>query len=88
MRVTWQELEKICLLLGCSPGRVRGDHLILTRAGMARPVVIKMDRDLGEDVVRTNMQTLGIDRKRFESLLNQIRGGRGKAKAAKPAKRT
>lgn len=83
MRVTWQELEKICLLLGCSPGRIKGDHLIMTRAGMARPVVIKMDRDLGEDIVRTNMQTLGVDRKRFEQLLNQVRGGRLKARPAK-----
>lgn len=77
MRVDWRELEKICLLLGCERTRIKGDHLVMTRPGMARPVVIKIDSDLGEDIVRTNMQTLGIDRKQFEKLLNQVRGGRG-----------
>jgi predicted RNA binding protein YcfA (HicA-like mRNA interferase family) len=73
MRCTWQELEKICLLLGWQRARIKGDHLVMTRAGMARPVVIKMDRDLGEDIVRTNMQTLGIPRRQFEQLLARIR---------------
>jgi hypothetical protein len=61
------------LLLGWQRARIKGDHLVMTRAGMARPIVIKMDRDLGEDIVRTNMQTLGIPRRQFEQLLAQIR---------------
>lgn len=76
MRVTWQELERICLLLGCQRARIKGDHLVMTRPGMARPVIIKMDRDLGEDIVRSNMRTLGVEKKQFEALLNQVRGGR------------
>ena len=51
----------------------KGDHLIMSRSGMARPVVIKMDSDVGEDVVRSNMRTLGVDRKEFERLLTQVR---------------
>lgn len=60
-------------LAGCVEERIKGDHLIMSRPGMARPVVIKMDRDLGEDIVRGNMRTLGIDRKEFEQLLEQVR---------------
>lgn len=45
----------------------------MSRSGMPRPVVIKMDDRLGEDIVRTNMLTLGIGRKEFEKLLNQVR---------------
>jgi hypothetical protein len=45
----------------------------MTKPGMARPVVIKMDKDLGEDIIRSNMRTLGIDRKEFEKLLNIAR---------------
>ncbi len=45
----------------------------MTRAGIARPVVIKMDKDLGPDIVRSNMQTLGVGRKEFDALLNQVR---------------
>jgi hypothetical protein len=81
MKVTWQELKTICLLLGCSESRIKGDHLAMTRPGMARPVIIKMDPDLGEDIVRSNMRTLGVERKEFERLLEQVRRHR------KPRKR-
>ena len=53
--------------------RIKGDHLIMTRPGMARPVVIKMDRDLGENLIRSNMKTLGIDRAEFERQLDIVR---------------
>ncbi len=48
----------------------------MTRAGMARPIVIKMDKDLGEDTVRSNMRTLGLSRKEFEHMLEIVRGHR------------
>ena len=73
MRVSWRELRDVAKLAGCVEERVKGDHLIMSRSGMARPVVIKMDARLGEDIVRTNMLTLGMRRKEFEKLLNQVR---------------
>jgi predicted RNase H-like HicB family nuclease len=54
-----------------APRRKRRDS---TRAGLARPVIIKMDRDLGEDIVRSNMRTIGLSRKDFERLLSVVRG--------------
>jgi hypothetical protein len=69
----WQELLDVCLLLGGVVSRSRGDHLVMTRPGMARPVVIKMDKDLGEDVVRSNLHTLGVSRAEFMALLAQER---------------
>ena len=45
----------------------------MTKPGLARPVVIKMEGDLGEDIIRTNMHTLGIGRKEFDKLLNTVR---------------
>ena len=74
MHVSWRELRKICQLLGCTESRQKGDHLVMTRPGLARPVVIKMDDNLGEDIVRSNMRTLNVSRKRFEELLSQVRG--------------
>jgi predicted RNA binding protein YcfA (HicA-like mRNA interferase family) len=73
MKVTWQELRAICLMLGCVESRTKGDHLAMARPGMARPVIIKMDNDLGEDIVRSNMHTLGVSRKEFEQLLARVR---------------
>lgn len=74
MHVSWKELRKICQLLGCTESRQKGDHLVMTRPGLARPVVIKMDDRLGEDIIRSNMRTLNVSRKRFEELLSQVRG--------------
>lgn len=73
MKVTWRELRDVAKLAGCVEERIKGDHLIMTRSGMARPVVIKMDARLGEDIVRSNMRTLGLDRKEFDQMLNQVR---------------
>jgi predicted RNA binding protein YcfA (HicA-like mRNA interferase family) len=72
-QITWQELRDVCRLLGCVESRIKGDHLIMTRPGMARPVVIKMDRDLGEDIIRSNMRTLEIDRHELERQLDVVR---------------
>jgi len=41
---------------------------------MARPVIIKMDKDLGEDIIRSNMHTLSLNRQEFERLLSIVRG--------------
>lgn len=73
-RVTWQELRDVCKLAGCVESRVKGDHLVMTKAGIARPVIIKMDKDMGEDIVRSNIRTLGLSRLEFEELLAKIRG--------------
>ncbi len=77
-RVAWQELRDVCKLLGCVEDRTKGDHLIMTKPGMARPVVIVMAKELGEDIVRTNMHTLEISRKEFEQYLNTVRRKRKK----------
>ena len=72
--VSWQELRDVCKLAGCVEARTKGDHLVMTRAGLARPVIIKMDKDMGEDIIRNNMRTLGLSRKEFERLLAVVRG--------------
>lgn len=53
-----------------------GDHLIMTRPGLARPIVIKKDRDLGNDIVQSNKRTLGLTTAQFEELLDRVRGRR------------
>jgi hypothetical protein len=73
-RVSWQELRDICKLAGCVESRMKGDHLVMTKPGMARPVIIKMDKQMGEDIVRSNMRTLGLSRQEFERLLAIVRG--------------
>lgn len=52
----------------------------MTRPGMARPVVIKMDSDLGEDILQSNKRTLGLTTAELEKLLAEVRGKKGKKK--------
>lgn len=44
----------------------------MTRAGMARPVVIPKHKELSPDVLRSNLRTLGISREHFEELLDSL----------------
>ncbi|MCC6368498.1 MAG: type II toxin-antitoxin system HicA family toxin [Bryobacterales bacterium] len=62
--VDWKELRDICTIVGCEYDRTRGDHYVMTRQGMARPVVIPMKKDLKEDIV------LGIAKTLFEEKAN------------------
>jgi predicted RNA binding protein YcfA (HicA-like mRNA interferase family) len=82
MHVSWKELKRVCQLLGCTESRQKGDHLVMVRPGLARPIVIKMDDKIGEDIVRSNMRTLGVSRKRFLDLLSQVRGHKKRNKSA------
>lgn len=70
--VSWQEFRKVCLRLGCIDSRQRGSHLIMTRAGMARPVVIPKHGNLTPGVLRSNMRTLGIGREELLRLLDEV----------------
>ena len=73
---SWKELRAIALRCGWVESRIKGDHLVITRAGQPRPVVIKMDRSLGEDIIRTNLRTMGVSRTTYEKMLTELRGHR------------
>ena len=79
-RVSWQELRDVCKRAGYAVSRTRGDHLVMSRPGSARPVVIKMDSDLGEDIVQSNKRTMGLSGAEFDALLDEVRGKKGKKK--------
>jgi len=72
--VSWQELRDVFKLTGCVELRTKGDHLVMTKPGLSRPLIVKMDKDLGEDLIRSNMRTLSLSRKEFERLLKIVRG--------------
>lgn len=72
-QVSSKEFEKVCVLLGCIVSRQKGSHLVMTRAGMARPIVFPVNRNaLRPDVLRGCMRTLGIDPQQLEELLDRI----------------
>jgi len=68
--VRWQELVTLCESEGCVFDRQKGDHYIMTRPGLSRPVVIPQKPDLKEDIVLSVGRTLGLKRKDIEARLN------------------
>ena len=46
--IDWIELKAICEFHGCVYSRTKGDHYIMVKPGMARPVVFPMKRILGK----------------------------------------
>jgi predicted RNA binding protein YcfA (HicA-like mRNA interferase family) len=68
--VSWQELVALCESEGCIYDREKGDHYIMTRSGLRRPVVIPKKRDLKEDIVLSVGRTIGLSRKDIEARLN------------------
>ena len=67
--VDWKELVSLCEAEGCELDRERGDHYIMTKPGLARPVVIPKKRDLREDISLSIGRTLGLNRKQLEQKL-------------------
>jgi predicted RNA binding protein YcfA (HicA-like mRNA interferase family) len=84
-RATWQELKKLCELCGWVEDRMKGDHLIMVKPGAARPVVIKMDKELGERLIQSVKRSAALTTDGFHALLEQVRTGRvAKPKAEPP----
>jgi len=63
---------KVFELEGFTLKRQKGDHLILTKPGAKRPVVIKKSpKEVPVTHILTNLQTAGISRERYFELLKQ-----------------
>jgi predicted RNA binding protein YcfA (HicA-like mRNA interferase family) len=53
--------------------RQKGDHLVLTKAGVPRPLVIKTSPMLVPVThIRTNMTTAGMTRERYFEILDEV----------------
>jgi predicted RNA binding protein YcfA (HicA-like mRNA interferase family) len=79
-RAKWKELVAVCELVGWVEDRIKGDHFVMTKAGTARPVVIKMDKNLGEDLIQSVKKSAGLTTQEFHALLDQVRNKAPKRK--------
>ncbi|NEP46429.1 MAG: type II toxin-antitoxin system HicA family toxin [Okeania sp. SIO2H7] len=71
--IRYQTLVKVFELDGFTIVRQRGDHLILTKPGINRPVVIKTSPgEVPVAHIRTNLRTAGISRERYFKLLLEV----------------
>jgi predicted RNA binding protein YcfA (HicA-like mRNA interferase family) len=71
--VHYRKLVKVFELEGFTVMRQAGDHLILTKPGIKRPVVIKTSpHAVPVTHILTNLRTAQIARERYLELLDQV----------------
>jgi predicted RNA binding protein YcfA (HicA-like mRNA interferase family) len=71
--VHYEVLIKLFELDGFVVQRKRGDHIIMTKPGIKRPLVIKTSpRLVPVTHIRTNMTTAGMSREYYFELLEKV----------------
>ena len=71
--IHYRTLIRIFELDGFTVQRKKGDHIVMTKPGIKRPLVIKTSpKRVPVTIIRTNMTTAGMTRERFFELLVQV----------------
>ena len=68
----WRTLVKVFTAAGFSTDRISGSHVIMSKPGIARPVVIPRYAEVGQDIIRSNMRTARISREQYLKLLEEV----------------
>ena len=71
--IDYRTLIRAFELDGFVVNRQKGDHVVMTKPGVPRPVVIKTSpRKVPVTHICTNLTTAGITRERYFQLLDQV----------------
>jgi predicted RNA binding protein YcfA (HicA-like mRNA interferase family) len=71
--IHYQDLIRVFERSGFTIQRKKGDHIIMTKKGIKRPLVIKTSpRLVPVTHIRTNMTTAGLSRERYFQLLGEV----------------
>ena len=69
--VSYKELVKVFEADGFHWVRTEGDHMVFTKTGVLRPIVIPKYAAVPVFVIKNNLRTAGMSRDRYFELLNQ-----------------
>ena len=67
--VSYKTLVRIFEADGFRCVRTEGDHMVFTKQGVARPVVIPKYSTVPTFIIRNNLRTAGMSRERYFELL-------------------
>jgi predicted RNA binding protein YcfA (HicA-like mRNA interferase family) len=56
----WKKLEKVFIKAGFQFERQSSSHRIYSKAGVIRPVVIPQYKEVGIDIIKSNMRSAGL----------------------------
>ncbi|MCY3853341.1 MAG: type II toxin-antitoxin system HicA family toxin [Gammaproteobacteria bacterium] len=65
----YRKLVRIFESVGFTVERQKGSHIVMSKPGVARPVVFPKSKNVGVDIIKNNMRTAGISREQFFELL-------------------
>ena len=68
----WKTLLNLFVHFGCEYRRKEGSHHILWHPNAKRAVVIPEYREVGLDIIASNMKTVGMTRAQFFELLQKV----------------
>jgi predicted RNA binding protein YcfA (HicA-like mRNA interferase family) len=69
--VSYKELVKVFETDGFQHVRTEGDHMVFTKAGVIRPIVIPKYAAVPVFIIKNNLRTAGISRERYFELLGK-----------------
>ena len=69
--VSYKRLVTVFEAEGFTHVRTEGDHMVFTKPGVIRPVVIPKYQEVPVFIIKNNLRTAGISRDRYFLLLNQ-----------------
>ena len=69
--VHYKKLIGVFKTAGFACVRIEGDHMIFTKAGVLRPVVVPMYPEVPVFIIKNNLKTGGISRERYFEILGQ-----------------
>lgn len=69
--ISYKRLIRVLELEGFSMVRERGDHMIFTKTGVLRPIIVPRYDALPVFIVKNVLRTAGISRERYFELLDR-----------------
>lgn len=70
--IHYKKLVRIFELEGFQYKRTKGDHLIYSKSGISRPIVIPKYKEIPVFVIKNNLSSAGISRERYIELLKKL----------------
>lgn len=70
--VHWRKLSRVFELDGWRLSRIKGDHLVYTKTGFERPIVIPKDARVEVFIILNDLRTAKISRERYLELLGKV----------------
>lgn len=69
--IHYRKLAKVFEKKGFQYLRTKGDHLVYSKKGIIRPIIIPMYKEIPEFIIIRNLKTAGITREEYLKILEK-----------------